>query len=268
MISCSFGTSVVANMVGSANSGSSTAHLQAVDRFNAVNGQPISMVWLRNGTTFLNRMVESYGGDFASLMTQVVEAPTDCGGLLALPFLDDETGSSVSRGGTAMIVGFDGQRENHQAGNIIKASIVSVMFNLLIGTQQVEATETKNDDNVKKEIVLTGGLSKTPETGQILADIFDRPVRLLEASDEGGAWGAALLAKYYDDCESRNRAKEGERIPPKFDDWLTFLKTIEAKEQQTFFPRAEQVAIYHKMLTKYKKLLQLQPSLDEVMNGS
>mmetsp|Transcript_14158 Transcript_14158/g.39610 ORF Transcript_14158/g.39610 Transcript_14158/m.39610 type:complete len:605 (+) Transcript_14158:233-2047(+) len=275
MISCSFGTSVVANMVGSRNTGSdssssSTAHLQAVDRFNAVNGQPISMVWLRNGTTFLNRMVESYGGDFASLMTQVVEAPTDCGGLLALPFLDDEPGSKVSRGGTAMIVGFDGQRENHQAGNVIKAAILSVMFNLLIGTQQVEAMEeTKNDgeSNTKKEIVLTGGLTKTPETGQILADVFDRPVRLLEASDEGGAWGAALLAKYYDDCEAQNQRRESERVPPRFDDWLGFLQTIQAKEQQSFVPRVEQVAVYSKMLAKYKKLLQLQPSLDQVMNG-
>jgi hypothetical protein len=109
MISCSFGTSVVANMVGGRKSKKSkgnnspkkkkptittttmmTAASSAVDKFNAVNGLPISMVWLRNGTTYLNRMIDSYGGDFDTLLKQAIEAPIDCGGLLALPFLDDE----------------------------------------------------------------------------------------------------------------------------------------------------------------------------------
>ena len=105
----------------------------------------------------------------------------------------------MKRGGTALIVGFNSSNNNN--GNVIKATLISVMFNLLLGTKQVEEASTEEDeeevkDATKKEIVLTGGLTKTPQTGQILADIFDRPVRLLEAADEGGAWGAALLAKY------------------------------------------------------------------------
>ena len=112
---------------------------------------------------------------------------------------------------------------------------------------------------------MTGGLTKTPETGQILADVFDRPVRLLEAADEGGAWGTALLAKYYHDCEKRD---DQSSKPPHPDDWLTFLTTIEAKEQQAFFPHPERVQVYRSMLAKYKKLLELQPQLDRVMNGS
>ncbi|VEU40851.1 unnamed protein product [Pseudo-nitzschia multistriata] len=273
MISCSFGTSVVANMVGRSsgnNGGKNKISLAAVDRFNAVNGQPISMVWLRNGTTYLNRMVESYGGDFELLLKQAVDAPPDCGGLLALPFLDDEPGLGVKRGGTAMIVGFNnsasdnGNDGNHRAGNVIKAAMISVMFNLLLGTQQVEeqaeADENNDGSSTRKEIVLTGGLTKTPQTGQILANIFDRPVRLMEAADEGGAWGAALLAKYYDDCGASTV------VPPSSDSWLTFLNTIEAKEQQTFHPETEHVAIYRKMLRKYKRLLLLQPQLNEVMN--
>eukprot|EP00532_Pseudo-nitzschia_australis_P011799 CAMPEP_0168219338 /NCGR_PEP_ID=MMETSP0140_2-20121125/8512_1 /TAXON_ID=44445 /ORGANISM="Pseudo-nitzschia australis, Strain 10249 10 AB" /LENGTH=626 /DNA_ID=CAMNT_0008147723 /DNA_START=61 /DNA_END=1942 /DNA_ORIENTATION=- len=314
MISCSFGTSVVANMVGKSTSSSSSnskcpepknkaSSLTAVDRFNAVNGQPISMVWLRNGTTYLNRMVDSYGGDFESLLKQAVEAPADCGGLLALPFLDDEPGLDIKRGGTAMVVGFnsnsnsnrnsnrnssnsnsDGNDEdgNHRAGNVIKAAMVSVMFNLFLGTQQVEEAEAIDDDDeratTRKEIVLTGGLTKTPQTGQILANIFDRPVRLLEAADEGGAWGAALLAKYYDVCEhdqnnmgddrSQSQSEsEYEYRPPSFDRWLAFLNTVEAEEEQAFYPQAEHVETYRTMLAKYKKLLELQPLLDEVMNG-
>jgi sugar (pentulose or hexulose) kinase len=278
MISCSFGTSVVANMVGkTAATTGKRASLPSVDKFNAVNGQPISMVWLRNGTTYLNRMVDSYGGDFERLLRQAVEAPPDCGGLLALPFLDDEPGLNVTRGGTGMIVGFgnSGGERNHGAGNVIKASMLSVMFNLYLGTQQVEAAEaaaataTIDDEtfddasgSANQEIVLTGGLTKTPETGQILADVFDRPVRLPEASDEGGAWGAALLAKYGHDCCV---ARRGNSPPP--ERWLEFLATIRAKEQRAFFPQPETVRVYRSMLAKYKLLLELQPQLDRVVNG-
>jgi sugar (pentulose or hexulose) kinase len=191
----------------------------------------------------------------------------------------------VKRGGTALIVGFNSSNNNN--GNVIKATLISVMFNLVLGTKQVEEANEKDDDDdydgeeeeeeaeetTKKEIVLTGGLTKTPQTGQILADIFDRPVRLLEAADEGGAWGAALLAKYYHDCSSSSAtsasssSSSSSSSSPDPNDWLSFLKTIKAKEEQVFFPHPERVQIYHEMLTKYKKLLKLQPQLDEVMNG-
>ena len=185
----------------------------------------------------------------------------------------------MKRGGTALIVGFNSSNNNN--GNVIKATLISVMFNLLLGTKQVEEANENDDDNdaeeeeetTKKEIVLTGGLTKTPQTGQILADIFDRPVRLLEAADEGGAWGAALLAKYYHDCSSSATSSSSSSSslssssPPDPNDWLSFLKTIKAKEEQVFFPHSERVQIYREMLTKYKKLLKLQPQLDEVMNG-
>ena len=182
-------------------------------------------------------------------------------------------GLDVKRGGTALIIGFNSSNNNN--GNVIKATLISVMFNLLLGTKQVEEANEKDDDDdkeeeetTKKEIVLTGGLTKTPQTGQILADIFDRPVRLLEAADEGGAWGAALLAKYYHDCLSSSAtSSSSSSSSPDPNDWLSFLKTIKAKEEQVFFPHPERVQIYRQMLTKYKKLLKLQPQLDQVMNG-
>ena len=98
MVSCSFGTSVCANSVGDrAFQGVS----QSVDHFCAPDGKPINMVWLRNGTTFMNSVVEMFGlaigGDrnsgFASVIPQLLESDPDCGGLLALPFMDDEPAS-------------------------------------------------------------------------------------------------------------------------------------------------------------------------------
>ena len=48
----------------------------------------------------------------------------------------------------------------------------------------------------RSQIVLTGGLTRTPELGQVLADIMQTPVSLPAGSDEGTALGAALLASY------------------------------------------------------------------------
>ena len=119
LVACSFGTSVCANSVGDrAFEGVSNA----VDHFCAPDGKPINMVWLRNGTTFMNSVVEMFG-DFATLMPQLLEAEANCGGLLALPFMDDEPGLDVSRGGTAMIVGLSA--ENAKPGNVLKAALLS-----------------------------------------------------------------------------------------------------------------------------------------------
>ena len=128
MVSCSFGTSVCANSVGDR---AFTGVSKAVDHFCAPDGKPINMVWLRNGTTYMNSVVEMFGeavgGDrsagFEAVIPKVLEANPDCGGLLALPFMDDEPGLGVSRGGSAMIVGLNS--ENATPGNAVKAALLS-----------------------------------------------------------------------------------------------------------------------------------------------
>jgi len=58
MVSVSFGTSVCANSVGDrAFSGVS----DLVDHFCDPDGKPINMVFLRNGTTYMNTVVEMFG---------------------------------------------------------------------------------------------------------------------------------------------------------------------------------------------------------------
>lgn len=255
MVSCSFGTSVCANIVGDrAFAGVSPA----VDHFCAADGKPIHMVWLRNGTTFLNTVVESYGrvmeGDkasaFARVMPDLVQAAPDCGGLMALPFMDDEPGLGVSTGGSAMILGLN--PENATAGNIAKAALLSTMFNLRLGCQVLDTQGFP-----RTELVLSGGLTKTPECGQVLADVFDTPVTLLESAEEGCSWGAALLAKY----RHETAISSSNETP----DWPTFLETISTEgRQQRFQPNKEAVPVYENMFARYQKLIELQPALNQV----
>lgn len=259
MASCSFGTSVCANVVADETSAFAGVS-PAVDHFCAADGKPIHMVWLRNGTTFLNTMIQSYGhmlskddDAFASIMPQLIAAPNDCGGLLALPFLNDEPGVNVtSHTSTACIVGWT--PENATPGNVAKAALLSTIFNLKLGCNVL-----LDQGCSLNELYLSGGLTKTPECGQILADVFDTPTILLDAAEEGCCWGAAVMAKYryikHKDATSTL-------------DWPTFVESIRNRKTTMTPRRFEQqpqpVQDYQEVFERYQKLLKLESQLSKV----
>jgi len=271
MVSCSFGTSVCANIVGDDRAFEGVS--PAVDHFCAADGKPIHMVWLRNGTTFLNTVVESYGGvmntaddinasTFDKMMPELVKAAPDCGGLIALPFMDDEPGLGVAVGGSAMILGWN--PDNATAGNVAKAALLSTMFNLRLGCQVLD-----QQGFPRTELVLSGGLTKTPACSQILADVFNTPVSLLESAEEGSSWGAAILAKYRfslvaTTTTSTNDDGDTTKVTGAVD-WPTFLETISTEARhQRFDPNPAAVPVYERLFVRYQKLIQLQPALTQV----
>jgi sugar (pentulose or hexulose) kinase len=248
-VSMSFGTSVVANSVGDrAFKGVD----RAIDHFCAPDGKPINMVWLRNGTTAMNAIVEMFGqadpsgsGDvFAVVMPQVLAAPDDCGGLAALPFMDDEPGAGVSHGGTALVIGLNATSAT--PGNAAKAMLLATIFNLRMGSEGLDAQGFP-----RKEIVLSGGITKTPELAQLVADAFHVPVLILAGAVEGTAWGAALMAAYRD-----------ERVAGKGGDWQSFLAGHLTAEPRRFDPRPAVAATFDAMYARHKKLVALQGQLD------
>lgn len=254
MVSVSYGTSVCANSVGDrAFDGVSTA----IDHFCAPDGKPINMVWLRNGTTFMNTIVEMFGealgGDrsagFSAVIPQVLQAASDCGGLIALPFMDDEPGLDVSQGGTAMIAGFT--PENASPGNAVKAALLSTMFNLRLGAETLDAQGFP-----RTELILTGGLTKTPELAQVLADVMSTPVTLLASAEEGTAWGAALLAKY------RRRKIDG--APGS---WAEFLAEQNAGDRRRFEPNSQASQDYSAAFARYRRIMRIHAKLNEALTA-
>ncbi|NDC53061.1 MAG: hypothetical protein EBZ74_01930 [Planctomycetia bacterium] len=251
MVSMSFGTSVVANAVGDRPF---QGIARSVDHFCAPDGKPINMVWLRNGTTALNTVVEMFGnvtgggrGDgFAAVIPQVLAAADDCGGLLALPFMDDEPGLGVSRGGSASVVGLNDSSAT--PGNVAKAMLLATMFNLRLGSEPLDAQGFP-----RGEIILSGGLAKTPALGQLLADVFNTPVTILDGAAEGTAWGAALLAKY------RALAIAG-RAP----DWAAFLAGHASGKPTRFTPHAAAVRTLSERYARHKRLVELHSQLEGV----
>jgi len=264
MVSMSFGTSVVANSVGDRAFGGIS---RSVDHFCAPDGKPINMVWLRNGTTAMNTVVEMFGKvtanatdsattgtasdastAFTNVMPQVLAATADCGGLLALPFMDDEPGLGVSHGGTAGLIGLS--EKNATPGNVAKAMLLATIFNLRIGSDALDAQGFP-----RTEIILSGGLTKTPALGQILADAFNTPVTILDAAAEGTAWGATLMAKF------RRLAIAG-RLP----EWTPFLEGHASGTPTRFTPRPAQTAIYQQMYARYRRLVALHETLLEAVS--
>ena len=247
-VSMSFGTSVVANSVGDrAFQGIS----RAVDHFCAPDGKPINMVWLRNGTTPMNTVVGMFGlagagtgsAAFATIMPLLLAAPDDCGGLLALPFLDDEPGVGVSHGGTGLVVGLN--EHNATPGNVARAMLLATIFNLKLGSDLLTA-----QGYPRSEIILSGGLTQTPALAQIIADAFNTPVVLLSGAQEGTAWGATLMAKF-----------RAGRLSGDTPAWQAFLAAHATGMPTRFTPQPKAVATLATMFKRYQKLLALHAPL-------
>ena len=252
-VSMSFGTSVVANAVGDRPF---QGIARAIDHFCAPDGKPINMVFLRNGTTAMNAVVEMFGralpagGDaFAAVMPHVLAAPDDCGGITALPFLDDEPGIGVSRGGTAALLGLDDA--NATPGNAAKAMLLAVIFNLRMGSELLDAQGFP-----RTEIILSGGLTKTPELGQVLADAFGTPVVILDGAAEGTAWGAALLARF-----------RAAAIAGRAGGWGDFLAAHASGTPRRFTPRPAAAAACDRAFARHKRLLAIHGPLDAALHG-
>lgn len=238
MVSVSFGTSVCTNAVGDRPF---TGVSDAIDHFCAVDGKPINMVFLRNGTTFMNTVVEMFARESASsfgdLMKRVLDAAPDCGGLMAVPFMEDEPGLGIGKGGQSMLWNLN--PSNSTAANAIRAALTATMMNLKIGM------DILNDQGYRQtKLILTGGLTKTPELGQLLADVTETRVTLPSGADEGTAVGAALLAKYRH--EVINGSKEA---------WSEFLNSLADGTGEAFEPGSSAEALA-KYFLKYKSLIQ------------
>ena len=241
-VSMSFGTSVVANSVG--DRGFEGVD-RAIDHFCAPDGKPINMVWLRNGTTAMNTVVEMFGrvngagrdGAFEAVMPQLLAATDDCGGLAALPFMEDEPGAGVARGGTALVIGLNDS--NATPGNLAKAMLLATIWNLRMGSAQLDAQGFP-----RHEIVLSGGITRTPQLGQLVADAFNTPVVILAAATEGTAWGAALLAKF-----------RAARLGGDESTWETFLAGHAAAAPRRFSPRAHAVAELERGYARHRRLM-------------
>jgi xylulokinase len=141
------------------------------------NGAGLSLRWFRD--TF------APGADYDQLTAEAAKAPPGSDGLLWAPYLFGERTPHLDPQARAAFVGITA---SHTRAHCVRAVMEGVAFSL-------RATFSLFSD-LKipvARIRLGGGGARSPLWQQIQADVYGHSVELL-AADEGGAFGAALLA--------------------------------------------------------------------------
>lgn len=126
-------------------------------------------------------------------LTQLIGTATDeemaqvapgCDGALFLPYLIGERSpwwNPQARGA------FVGLTMNHSRAALARAALEGVVFNLRLILDALESQGA-----ALPAIRLIGGGAQSPVWQQILADVFARPIHLLDLRSEASSWGAAV----------------------------------------------------------------------------
>ncbi len=132
---------------------------------------------------------ESNTSAFKLIDEAAAQVPAGSDGLIFLPYLYGERcpiNDPQARGG------FIGLQSQHRYGHFARAVLEGVAYSM---RQVYELIVAQNPDLVSQgEIVLAGGGAASPLWRQIIADVFQLPVRTVYGSAEGGSFGAALVA--------------------------------------------------------------------------
>ncbi|HLH31179.1 MAG TPA: xylulokinase [Terriglobia bacterium] len=140
-------------------------------------GAGLSLQWFRNNL--------APGTDYEKLTEEAATAPAGSQGLYWLPYLMGERTphlDATARGG------WIGLTAKHRRADLIRSLLEGVSYS------QKDALDIIEGMGVKVESIrLSGGGARSPFWQQMMADVFGKPVSVLE-NQEGSAYGAALLA--------------------------------------------------------------------------
>ena len=139
------------------------------------------------------------GLELADFESQINAAARGSGGVITLPFFNGERTPNLPTA-KGCFMGVDAQ--NARPENFLRSSVEGASYALRFGLD-----ELTNSGHAANEIILTGGGSKSETWRQIIADLFNLPVKV-KREEEGAAFGAALQAAELltgDDIESLTR---------------------------------------------------------------
>jgi xylulokinase len=147
-----------------------------------------SFQWLKNTVCAIERQMAALTGDSPyELMTrQAAASPPGARSLLFLPYL---RGERSPRWNPAARGAFVGLTASHGRGELIRAVMEGVSFNLKIIRQALKA-----EDASIREMRVVGGGAESPLWRQILADIFGERVQVPTLLEGANPLGAALIA--------------------------------------------------------------------------
>lgn len=136
----------------------------------------LSLRWLRD--TFIP------GISYDQLVPEATDSPPGSRGLLWLPYLQGERTPHLDANARGALVGLT---TAHGRADIVRAVLEGVAFSLRDAAWAIQGVGASVD-----WFKLAGGGARSPLWRQIVADVFDAPMRL-EPEGRGPAFGAAML---------------------------------------------------------------------------
>jgi gluconokinase len=141
----------------------------------ASNNGAVVLDWLKNN------LIDSKQ-EMGEFLDAAATVPAGCDGLLFLPYILGERAPIWDAQAKGV---FYGLSISHQQAHMIRAAIEGVIFGLYsFGKVILEKKPVR-------EIYATGGFARNALWVQVLADVFNLPVRV-NGSEESSAWGAVL----------------------------------------------------------------------------
>lgn len=157
-------------------------HVMAVTQ-----GAGLSLRWFRDNfaTPELARAKERGQDPYDLLATEAAAAPAGCEGLIYLPYLMGERTPHLDPAARGV---FFGLTARHTRAHMIRAILEGVAFSLRDGLEIFKEMGVPFE-----QVRASGGGGRSPLWRQIQADVFQREMVSINAT-EGSAYGAALLA--------------------------------------------------------------------------
>ena len=161
----------------------------------------------------------------------VAQSPAGANKLIFLPYLTGERCPHANPEARGVFFGLSVQ---HSREDMARAVMEGVTYGL---KEIFELIKEARPDMQPKEIIVSGGGSKSAVWRQIQADIFNFPVKTLTGASEGGAYGAAIVAGV------------GKGI------WKDIVSASQTLKQETLTnPIPENVEIYSRIFKTYQGL--------------
>ena len=126
---------------------------------------------------------------YSVLFRSALDGDRDSGDILTYSFVAGEDIVNLREGRPLLI---RKPESRFTVSNLMKANLFSSLASLRIGMDVL-----KSENVVIDSLIGHGGFFKTPDVGQIfMSSALNIPISVTEEANEGGPWGASILASY------------------------------------------------------------------------